>query len=300
MAVQMHRHNAAALPAARSSFFLTASPCVGVQLALRPAPPAKLLILDVNQLLLHRVHLADLAKYNIPGHAVADKRFAVWARPFAREFLEYASPPWLSPLPARLTRRALLHLPHSFASQHFTVLLWSSARRANIEPCLRAVLPDYTAHVHALWDQALCAPSGKHPSERKPLLTKPLTRAWQAYGTRFGPTNTLLVDDDVHKVPGHGAVPSLPRRNADANARAQARGNPPGSAIHPAPWTCEMTDDTVLDPVHGTLAAYLRRVAAAPDVQASVWADPFAGGDAAHDGALGGGGSSGDESPASG
>ncbi len=54
-----------------------------------------------------------------------------------------------------------------FCVSHFAVILWSSAQRNNIEPCLRAVLPEQMSAIHGLWCQDMCEVRHGAPKKKK-------------------------------------------------------------------------------------------------------------------------------------
>lgn len=190
----------------------------------------KLLIIDINEMLLHRVHKKELEDFPTrPKHlARITAQHHVFLRPYANVFLK-------------------------FCVSHFAVILWSSAQRNNIEPCLRAVLPEQMTAIHGLWCQDMCERRGQHPTQAKPLIMKPLQRIWDMY-PQFGPHNTVILDDDAAKV----------------------ACNPADTAVHPRPWQCNMTQDRELSE-RGEVGSFVRRLLEATDTRQVVRDNPLYG-----------------------
>ena len=153
----------------------------------RPVAPKKLLILDVNGLLLHRIYKASPEARALG--AVADVgHFTVFLRPHVREFLEWCK-------------------------RHFHIALWGTALVENITPLLR--LLDFEGVPVVVYGQGDCTCTGlRDPlTPAKFLYVKPLRRLWNdprvAEIGDFDATNTLLLDDAPYKAaynPPHTCV----------------------------------------------------------------------------------------------
>lgn len=202
-----------------------------------PTPAAErrhLLVLDVNGLLVER----RLRKRARGSRSSSWRRrpdavlgaFEVYDRPHLRDFVEF-----------------VLHT--------FAVAVWSSARRENLLPLVGHIFGGEHA-LAAVWDQTNCTATGQYDPNKpgRPLVLKELAKLWrdEPHLSRFGPSNTLLVDDSPHK----------------------AARNPPNTAIHPREFVAGRAADAALGP-GGALRAYLERLADAPAVDAFVAESPY-------------------------
>lgn len=159
-------------------------------------PQDKLLVLDVNNVLLRRVHESKLVESGFQKQA--DKtvgKMHIFLRPHARDFLKWCS-------------------------EKYHIVVWSSAMRHNVQHMVELAFRDLDITPVAVLDQTDCDETGEmDPSTPgKPLMLKNLTKVWahekvSKFGC-FGPTNTLLVDDSPYK----------------------AAVNPDNTAIHPQGW----------------------------------------------------------------
>ncbi|KAG8464089.1 hypothetical protein KFE25_000257 [Diacronema lutheri] len=200
----------------------------------RPAARRKLLILDLNGLLVDRVR-AD-ARDTHGAAAPCDLRDGgrdVYFRPHAREFVR-------------------------FCLERFDVAIWTSAKLSSISRVLDAVLPaGARGELAFVWDQRHCTHAAelRHPeSASKPIVVKDLARFWtydadRARAARRAPhdaASTILVDDSVYKT----AV------------------NPPHTSVHPPTWLARGGErDAGLAP-NGALRALLAALSdAAGDVR---------------------------------
>jgi hypothetical protein len=175
----------------------------------------RLIILDLNGLLIHRVYKDEYFKckrlfeeqYNL-GHLARPERkgsFAVWLRPNVKEFIT-----WLM--------------------EHFHVAIWSSVLHHNIAPIVETLLPEEHERSRLLfwWNQEHCLceddPTATDPKKSKSFY-KNLTSVWETVDINERwlvnqPDNidlrdhTLLIDDNKLKV----------------------RDNPIHTAIHPRSW----------------------------------------------------------------
>uniref|UniRef100_A0A6C0BMR1 FCP1 homology domain-containing protein n=1 Tax=viral metagenome TaxID=1070528 RepID=A0A6C0BMR1_9ZZZZ len=156
----------------------------------------RLVILDLNGFLVRRIHerdtydLSDAFLETADAHA---RPFFIWCRPHAREFL-------------------------TFLLQHFTVAVWTSARKYNAHQMVNTLIPDAGERKKLLfvWDQSQCQDKSDDLPEdvkKKYLFTKPLAKVWQAFPD-FNHTNTRIIDDS-------------PAKMVD---------NPPHTHLVPSPW----------------------------------------------------------------
>jgi hypothetical protein len=183
----------------------------------------RLIILDLNGLLIHRVYKDDYFKNkrlfeeqsNLGNIARPDRKgnFAVWFRPNVKQFLS-----WLM--------------------EHFHVAIWSSVLQHNISPIVEALLPNEHERSRLLfwWNQEHCLvendPTTTDPKKAKSFY-KCLTSVWDTVDINERwlinqPSdsdlrdNTLLIDDNKLKV----------------------RDNPINTSIHPRAWKLfELCDD---------------------------------------------------------
>ena len=171
--------------------------------------PSRLLVLDVNGLLLYRAQMNEQpdARFGPPATTLA--RRAVYIRPGVQEFVEVCT-------------------------SNFVVVVWSSAKLKNFTKLLSLVFGvDWEQRVAMVWGQEHCTDTGlKHPENAyKPVFLKELSKLWKSrelsrFG-QFGAHNTLLVDDSVYKT-------AL---------------NPMFTAIHPPEWTPLAADNNELDDI---------------------------------------------------
>jgi hypothetical protein len=175
----------------------------------------RLIILDLNGLLIHRLYKDDYFKSKPlfqdqyqNGHLEQAERkgnFAVWFRPNIKEFLS-----WLM--------------------DHFHVAIWSSVLQHNIAPIVETILPDEHERDRLLfwWNQEHCYveddPTASDPKKSKSFF-KRLTTVWDAVDVNERwlmnqpqdadlREHTLLIDDN----------------------KAKVRDNPVHTAIHPRSW----------------------------------------------------------------
>jgi hypothetical protein len=184
----------------------------------------RLIILDLNGLLIHRVYKDEYFKckrlfeehYNLGNLTRPERKgnFAVWVRPHVKQFLS-----WLM--------------------EHFHVAIWSSVLYHNISPIVETLLPDEHERERLLfwWNQEHCRceddPTATDPKKSKSFY-KCLESVWETVDINERwllnqPKNnidlrdhTLLIDDNKLKV----------------------RDNPSHTSIHPRPWKLfELYDD---------------------------------------------------------
>ncbi|CAF1059357.1 unnamed protein product [Adineta ricciae] len=183
----------------------------------------RLIILDLNGLLIHRLYKSDYVKnkrffeeqYRL-GHLTRPEpkgNFAVWFRPHVKSFLD-----WLL--------------------EHFHVAIWSSVLQHNIAPIVESLFPDEHERDRLLfwWNQDNCFveedPTATDPKKMKSFY-KRLTSVWDTVEINERwlinqpndvqlTDHTLLIDDNNLKV----------------------RDNPIHTAIHPRTWKLfELHDD---------------------------------------------------------
>ncbi|XP_050910458.1 uncharacterized protein LOC127125701 isoform X1 [Lathyrus oleraceus] len=142
-------------------------------------PKKKLLIMNLNGFLLHRVHVRDTK--GIPKSRTADYKyryFLLFKRPFSEEFMK-------------------------FCLERFEVGIWSSAMEHNIDCALRCAIGSSENKLLFVWDQNKCTDSDfkSLENEKKPLFFKELKKVWSRVkkGGPYSASNTLLIDDKPYK-----------------------------------------------------------------------------------------------------
>nr|GEX04853.1 putative FCP1-like domain, HAD-like domain protein [Tanacetum cinerariifolium] len=197
-----------------------------------PNPRKKLLVLDVNGLIVDIVAHPD-EKYK-PDTIIGLK--AVYKRPYCDEFLK-------------------------FCFERFSVGVWTSRTRRNIERVLDFLMKDTQKQLLFCWDQSHCTETGFNTLDNsdKPLLLKELKKLWDKQDPDlswdrgvYDESNTLLLDDSPYK----------------------ALRNPPYTAIFPHSYSYRDTKDTGLGP-EGDLRSYLERLAASDNVQKFIEQNPY-------------------------
>ncbi|XP_027349188.1 uncharacterized protein LOC113860857 [Abrus precatorius] len=164
-------------------------------------PRKKLLVMNLNGLLLYRVNRRN--KQEIPKSPRADGRygnFLVFKRPFSEEFMQ-------------------------FCLERFEVGIWSSAVEKNIDAALNYALGASKSKLLFVWDQYRCTNSGFKSLEikYKPLFFKELSEVWDNVkkGGPYSASNTLLIDDKPYKAllnpPNSAIFPDsyMPKDEAD-------------------------------------------------------------------------------------
>ncbi|XP_074582906.1 uncharacterized protein LOC141839135 isoform X1 [Curcuma longa] len=191
-----------------------------------------LIVLDLNGL------LADINRGYCNAHT-AHKRVggkSVFKRPFCDDFLK-------------------------FCFERFSVGVWSSRRRYNMDPVVDYLMGDLKHKLLFCWDQSKCTDTGRVTIDNihKPLLLKELSKLWNKDEPdlpwekgEYSASNTLLIDDSPYK----------------------AICNPPHTAIFPDSYSFTNKDDNSLGP-EGDLRLYLEGLAMADDVRVHVRANPF-------------------------
>ncbi|XP_047169592.1 uncharacterized protein LOC124838116 [Vigna umbellata] len=142
-------------------------------------PRKKLLVMNLNGLLMHRVHRRDLCKVSMsrsPDGVYGS--FLVFKRPFCEEFMK-------------------------FCLERFEVGIWSSAMEHNMEAALAIAIGSIRKNISFKLDQSHCTKSGYQSLEKstKPLFFKEFNKMWEK-DKKSGPfnvSNTLLIDDKPYK-----------------------------------------------------------------------------------------------------
>ena len=201
------------------------------QMLLHSPPPRrrKLLVLDANGLLFWRVRKGQAPRGSpnclskLPQPDASVNQFAIFARPHVRDFVRWCT-------------------------EHFVVVVWSTAQRKNLEPMVKLAFDGLPPPALVL-DQADCTPTGESDGER-PLMLKELSKLWghpqllAACGS-YGATDTVLVDDSPYKTannPEHTAIHRRRRRQVQQHAGTGGAGaqdepcpsttNPTGNGVH--------------------------------------------------------------------
>lgn len=142
-------------------------------------PRKVLLVLDLNGLLIDRLHTKDLKQdeQRAPFLKTAEKKgaFYAWKRPHLDSFLD-------------------------FCFENFDVACWSSVMAHNIDILSNWV---FNGRKRAFtWHQDKCNVQKPHPDptvkKKKPLFKKPLQKVWDSH-PQYNESNTLLIDDTVWK-----------------------------------------------------------------------------------------------------
>ena len=190
--------------------------------------PKKLLVLDLNGLLLFREYkdTPSGAAPRLPSNHETDS-WKVWYRPHAHEFL------W-------------------WCVQHFHVVIWSGARRKNIRELLEVFCTHKVNDTDlTILSETECTKTDVQDPQKpgKVLSLKELDRLWSKWEWRergpFDDTNTLMIDDSPYK----------------------ALLNAPYTSIHPRSWTpfsASDENDNDLAP-DNPIREFLRDYAQAPD-----------------------------------
>jgi len=132
----------------------------------------RLLILDLNGVLVHREHISKLNGVD-KSEAIRKDKIFIWKRPNVDEFLRWCS-------------------------KHFDVAIWSSVKKHNLDPILETldIKPVF------VWDQSRCVKVTPHPdpnSDKPDCLTKPLHVLWKDPWW-YNSANTYIVDDCQYKM----------------------------------------------------------------------------------------------------
>ncbi|TKY55835.1 FCP1 likey domain-containing protein [Spatholobus suberectus] len=142
-------------------------------------PKKKLLVMNLNGLLLHRTNRGN--KGEIPRSRRPDWRsgnYLAFKRPSSEEFMK-------------------------FCLERFEVGIWSSAKEHNFDAALNCAIGALKSKLLFVWDQDQCTNSGFRSLENKfkPLFFKELNKVWDNVkkGCPYSASNTLLIDDKPYK-----------------------------------------------------------------------------------------------------
>ncbi|KAJ1488300.1 HAD-like domain-containing protein, partial [Baffinella frigidus] len=138
----------------------------------------KLIILDVNGLLVHRIKgkMPPGITMSPAGTLAGGKLFE---RPHLRSFLDFLLP-------------------------RFAVGVWSTAQDKNVHAMAAHIFgSDYQKHLAFVMDQSHCTSTSfvHWENKHKPIMLKNLSKVWDApaLAGRYSPQNTLLIDDSPYK-----------------------------------------------------------------------------------------------------
>jgi hypothetical protein len=168
----------------------------------------KLLVLDMNGLLVETFHRAEKRPKELPPDGKAGKNQFVYKRPFCNQFIE-------------------------FCFQNFVVGVWSSAQKQNVDKLVDFIFGDLKEKLIFCWYQIDCTDTGLRLPEnrRRPFFLKELYKLWNKVKPdlpweegQYGPFNTLLIDDSPYK----------------------ALCNPPHTAVFPYPYNAANNQDDIL------------------------------------------------------
>ncbi|MBX9636017.1 MAG: HAD family hydrolase [Nitrosomonas sp.] len=143
--------------------------------------PKKLLILDMNNVLVYRAFKyaqeqedPETVQYNGSATLLGGK-FWTWKRPHLDSFLTYCF-------------------------DNFTVAVWSSARGENVKDLLDFVFTEnQKQQLLFFWDQSHCTTIAAADGGKKPLFLKELKHVWDAF-PQYNQDDTILVDDSEEKM----------------------------------------------------------------------------------------------------
>lgn len=166
----------------------------------------KLLVLDINGLLLQRIFPKDLHGSLARSYDCKQNGRLIFLRPHCRSFVRWCL-------------------------EHFWVVVWSTGMRKNVLPLVSFTFPEEGQQPAAILDQNDCTPTGVFHTgnKHKMLQLKQLQRLWsrpdiqRLDGGPFDPHNTLLLDDSPYK----------------------AIANPPHTAVHPMEWAAANTNEVL-------------------------------------------------------
>jgi len=146
----------------------------------KKGPKKKLLVLDINGFLVHRefMHGNGVAdKYNIHQATLLGKHYT-WKRPHVDEFLD-------------------------FCFDNFTVAIWTSARKENMNLIADHVFGhERRSRLLEEFHQQQCNEVRPHPDPEvtnKPLFKKPLQKLWDLH-PEYDKDNTLILENDPWKL----------------------------------------------------------------------------------------------------
>ncbi|CAA0815315.1 Haloacid dehalogenase-like hydrolase (HAD) superfamily protein [Striga hermonthica] len=190
-----------------SSFPSISSGEASVEKAVSSCTEKKLLVLDVNGLL---VDISPYVPYDYDPDDIILRK-AVFKRPYCDDFLK-------------------------FCFERFNVGVWTSRARRNMEPILDFLLGNDKSRLLFFWDQSHCTDTGFTTVEKRnrPLQLKKLKKLWDKCEPDlpwergvYNESNTLLLDDTPSKSltnPRYNAV--FPHTYRFRNVRDNSLGGP--------------------------------------------------------------------------
>ena len=215
-----------------------------------------MLVLDLNGLLVDR----RMSPFENPvdGTKVAPDakfgKFYIYNRPHMQSFVEWAS-------------------------EHFTVGVWSSAQHHNARTLVNHIWGKQRDRLAFVWGQDRCThvgamdpAAGPGHGLGKPILLKDLHALWAVSSyARFGPNNTLLLDDSPYKAvmnPAHTAIHPAEYKLSWGGADVNVTGEESDANDH------RRIADELLGP-SGALRTYLAKLSECETVTAYVAANPW-------------------------
>ncbi|KAF9613648.1 hypothetical protein IFM89_009474 [Coptis chinensis] len=123
-----------------------------------------------------------------------------------------------------------------FCFQRFTVGVWSSRTKQNLDGVLNIAIGDMKSQLLFCWDQSHCSTTGFYTVENnvKPLMLKELVKLWDKNDPNFpwekreyNESNSLLIDDSPYKAllnPTHTAIFPTPYDICNKNDNSLGHG----------------------------------------------------------------------------
>lgn len=180
-----------------------------IEILALPNPNKKLVILDLNGILIDRSYINDISHPLLaPGAPFVVGKFLIWKRPGLDDFL-------------------------SFLFQYFNVAVWSSISNYNIAPTVKFIFGEHYEKLAFVYDRDFCeildvssersGPIRRDHTTPKPIIRKNLSKVWESFRD-FNEANTLIIDDSDEKMVN----------------------NPPGTVFNPGTWSKEDVKDDAL------------------------------------------------------
>ena len=184
---------------------------IQIQIKVKP-----LLILDVNGILCHRVRsgeghfpstlLTKLIEMDTSSQLKTDpEQIKTVCRSLYRDAIGHVA---MTPIVNRTDVNDLL----IFLDTHFTLAVWSSAKKKTLNEIIKLLFPnDIASRLLFVWGQNICDPRPPTADEistkemesvyaNKPIFVKRLSKVWHQYPL-WDERNTLLIDDSPEKCP---------------------------------------------------------------------------------------------------
>jgi len=140
----------------------------------------QLVILDLNGILISRIHINDVNNNNNNNNNLESIRignYLVWKRPHLDSFLD-------------------------FLFGHYDVAVWSSISKHNITDIVKFVFDDHYNDLIFIYDQTKCERVNFEPkqdTEKCDVLRKNLIEVWKEY-PQYDQDNTLIIDNSDDKM----------------------------------------------------------------------------------------------------